>query len=423
MDHLDKVTLKSPSFKKFEKIAPKDFDKIARLSHPLKNKKVIHINSTQLGGGVSVLLRSQVPLEQSLGINSQWYIIKAPLFFFEITKKIHNLLQGEKGQLTKGEKSFYLDWLYGQIAISFKELIAKEKPDVIIIHDPQPLPLIEYIPDSAASALRLHIDLSHPNPNILSFLRPLMKKYRLTIISHPSYRPKWMNLQSSRIIMPAINPFTAKNKTIALKKAKEILGLYHIDASRPLVSQVSRFDPWKDPLGVFKAYQKAKKEIPQLQLVLAGIMQAQDDPQAEKIFQEIKRRAKNDKDVFLFAYPKHLKGVSNDLFINAVYTASQVIMQKSLREGFGLTVTEAMWKGKPVIGGNAKGISLQIEHGRTGYLVNSFQEAAQCLIDLLKNPRQRKIIGEAAKKSVRENFLVSRLVADHLSVYQELLSK
>lgn len=416
MDLIKKVDLKPADFKKYQSLTPEKYEDCLALSKKLKGKRVLHLNSTQLGGGVSELLHSQVPLENSLGLNSAWHIINAPIKFFQTTKKIHNLLQGEKGSLSEKEKSLYLNWLRKEIAPSFKKLLEKEKPEIVVIHDPQPLPLVSQIPEKTISVLRMHIDLSEPNPQILNFLKPLILKYRQVILSHSQYRPDWLKAQ---IIMPAINPFTAKNRTMKKEEAESILKLFNINTERPAISQISRFDPWKDPLGVIRAYQIAKREIPDLQLILSGIFLAKDDPQAKEMFEEVKKQAQ-DPDIFLFANPKRLKEINSNLLINAIYTASQVVLQKSLKEGFGLTVTEAMWKGKPVIGGNASGIALQIKNGVNGFLVNSPQEAADCLIKLLKDENLRKKIGGAARQSVKENFLMSRFILDHLRLYNEI---
>ncbi len=421
MHSLEKIKTKQRNFDNYSEITPKIFKQAANLSKNLKGKKIIQINSTQLGGGVSELLHSQIPLEQSLGINSQWYIIKAPIRFFKITKKIHNLLQGEPERLGDDERYFYLKWLYDKIAPSFENLLKKEKPDIILIHDPQPLPLIDYTPKNIIPLLRLHIDLSSPNPSILKFLQPLIEKYKLTILSHSQYKPQWLKEKKTKIVMPAINPFTDKNKEMGKEEAKKILNLYGICTNQPIVSQVSRFDPFKDPLGALKAYYLAKNKIPNLQLIMAGIFQAYDDPQAIEVFKKVKKQAKEDPDVFLFADPSHLKGTSNDIFINAVYTASDVIIQKSIKEGFGLTITEAMWKGKPVIGGQTTGIALQIKDNENGFLVNSPEQAAQYLVKLLKNKPLQKKLGQRAQQTVKNKFLFSRLVLDHLKIYNQTL--
>lgn len=422
MNGLEKVPTIDKDFYKYEKLTPEIIKESKSLSNKIKkNKKIIHINSTQLGGGVSELLKSQIPLERSLGLDSNWYIIKAPTRFFEITKQIHNFLQGEKGNLDESERDFYLEWIHKQIAPSFKQLIDQEKPDIVIIHDPQPLPLIDYFPKNIVSILRMHIDLSNPNIHILDFLLPLIEKYQLTIYSHPDYCPNCLNNGKTEIIMPAIDPFNLKNKTMEKSKAERILSLYNIHPDYPIISQVSRFDPWKDPLGTLEAYYLAKNKIDNLQLIMAGIFQAYDDPEAIEVFKKVEKQAQGDPNIFLFADPKKLKDIGNDSFINAIYTASDVIIQKSIKEGFGLVVTEAMWKGKPVIGGKAKGIALQIKHDENGFLVDSAEQAGQWAIRLLKDKNLREEIGQAAHESVKNNFLLSRYILDHLKIYYRFI--
>lgn len=421
-DYLQEVKTGSNNFHQYKNLTPEIYNKSVNLAHKIEGRKIFHFNSTRLygGGGVSELLHSQVPLEKSLGLDSHWFIIKAPAKFFGITKKIHNLLQGELGVLTDSEKRLYLEWVNNKIAPSFKKVIGKERPDIVIIHDPQPLPLINNIPKDIVPILRLHIDLSEPNPTVLKFFQPLIKKYKTVILTHSIYRPIWLAKEKTKISQPAINPFSDKNRTMKKSEAKKILSRYKINTEKPIISQVGRFDPWKDPMGTYQAYCLAKNKIPNLQLIMPGFRFAKDDPQAQEIYRELKKQIKNDKDVFLFFYPEQLKGLSNDLFINAVYTASKIVLQKSLKEGFGLTVTEAMWKGKPVIGGMAKGIALQIKHGENGLLVSSPEQAAEYIIHLLEDRSLRKELGKAAQKTVKDNFLLSRLVLDHLRVYSQL---
>ncbi|HEB01531.1 MAG TPA: glycosyltransferase [Candidatus Portnoybacteria bacterium] len=419
MNYLKEIETQPANFQRYKKLTPEIWQQTIELAKKAQGKKVIHINSTQLGGGVSELLRSQIPLERSLGVDSRWFIIKAPSRFFKITKEIHNLLQGESGILDESEENFYLKWLDDKIAPSFKKLISQERPDIVIIHDPQPLPLIDYFSERTIPILRLHIDLSAPNPNILKFFQPLIKKYTLVILSHAIYRPAWLPAEKSRIIRPAINPFTTKNHPMKKSEAKRILNLYGIKTDQPIVSQVSRFDPWKDPLGTYQAYRLAKNKIPHLQLILAGLRQAKDDPEAREIFRKVKKQAGGDPDVFLFFNPAKLKGISNDLFINAIYTASAVIIQKSTKEGFGLTVTEAMWKAKAVIGGQTKGLALQIKHGKNGYLVSSPEQLAKYILRLLPNRPLRKTLGRAAHQTVKNKFLLSHLILDHFKIYAQ----
>lgn len=418
----DTLSHAAPSFRRYKALTPRSYRGVVNLSKRLRGIRVFHINSTAAlgGGGVTELLRSQIPLERSLGIDSKWFIIQAEPNFYRITKKIHNLLQGKVGEsLQRKEKELYLQTIR-EAARDFRELIAEERPDIIIIHDPQPLPLIECIPSTIPSILRLHIDLSKPHTETFEFLRPLIERYTRVIITSPVYRPAWLPKKKTVVSMPAIDPFVEKNQAMSRKNACNILQFFNVHTDQPIMSQVSRFDAWKDPLGVIHAYYIAKKKIPDLQLILVGIMFAADDPEAIDILTHVKKHA-SDPDIFVFAYPEDLRGVPNDVFINAIQSASDIILQKSLREGFGLTVTEAMWKGNAVIGGKTEGISLQIKNGHNGFLVSSPEEAAQAVVRLCNNKRLRTRIGTAAKKSVKEKFLFSRLIHDHLKLYSQFI--
>ncbi|MEA3292934.1 MAG: glycosyltransferase [Patescibacteria group bacterium] len=419
MDYIEEIQTKKIDFKKYKNLTPNIYKQSICLSRKIPNKKIIHINSTSVsgGGGVSELLRSQIPLEKSLGFDSRWFVIKGNPRFFEITKKAHNLLQGKSGDLSQEEKKFYFQWLNKKIAPCFKKLISREKPGIIIINDPQPLPLIDFIPSDILSILRMHIDTSTPDKSTLNFFKPLIKKYKIVIFSHPKHRPLWLPVEKTRIIMPAIDPFTKKNQALKKQDALKILSMYGIDAKKPIISQVSRFDPWKNQLETLKIYRLAKKKVPGLQLILIGLSWAKDDPEAIDMFKKIKKNSRNDADVWLFFNPKKLNGLSNNLLINAVYTGSNVIIQKSIREGFGMTITEAMWKKKSVIGSNANGIKLQIKHRKNGFLASTSDEAAKYLVQLLKDSSLRANIGRNAHQTIKNDFLLSRLILDYLKIF------
>ena len=421
MKYFKEQKLEKIDFERFKKITPKEFKEAKLLAKKLKGIRILNINSTSLGGGVAEILKSQLPLENCLGIEASWYVLKAPIKFFKITKKIHNLLQGEKGSLKESEKSFYLGFLFKKVAPDFKKLLFKIKPHILIIHDPQPLPLINFVPPSIKTILRIHIDLSEPNKETAFFLKPFIEKYQKVIFSHKDYRFNLLPQEKIKIIFPAIDPFSEKNRFLKISQAKEILAFLGIHPEKPILLQVARFDPWKDHLSTLKAYYLAKNHFPKLQLVLVGIPQPKDDPQAQEVFEKIKKHAKGDPDVYLFSDIKQIKTISPDLFINALNTASTVFMHKSIKEGFGLAITEAMWKKKPVIGGKTKGIELQIIHKKNGFLVENAEEAAFWIEKLLKDKNLRKKIGKRAYETVKSKFLISRLVLDHLKLYQELL--
>ena len=419
-DYLEEIINQSDNLEKYRSLTPKIVEECFLSAKKIKGLKIFHINSTENGGGVAEMLQTQIPLERSLGIDSHWLVMRAPEEFFEVTKKIHNILQGKPGELSEREKKIYRNWVEKKIGPSLKKKIKAEKPQIVIIHDPQPLPLIDIVPENIFSIFRIHIDLSTPNESALNFLRPWIEKYHLGIFTHPAYRPKWWPIKKSEFIAPAINPFSDKNKPMRLPQAERIINSFEINTDQPIISQVSRFDPWKDQLSTIQSYYIAKNEFSSLELILSGLFQANDDPEAIKIFKRIKKEAIGDPDIFLFSDPKRLKDISNDLFVNAIYTASQVMVQKSIREGFGLVITEAMWKEKPVIGGRTLGIELQIEDGKNGFLASDAKEIAKYLTILLKDSSLRKKIGRVARETVKEKFLLSRLILEHLKIYNYL---
>ncbi|MBU4353140.1 glycosyltransferase [Candidatus Parcubacteria bacterium] len=420
MANLKKIKLDSisKSVKEHQKPDPETYRGALALAKKIKRKTIIHINSTQSGGGVAEILRSQVPIEKSLGLKSHWLVIEAEREFFVITKKIHNLLQGKAGFLSSKEKEFYLS-VNRELGKKLAEFLKQFKNGVVVIHDPQSLPMINAIPDNFSSLLRLHIDLSSPNPSTLEFLRPFIANYDLVIVSNKDYLLPlpWIKKSKLKIIYPAIDSFSDKNKSISPEAAKGIIAEYGINPTKPIIAQVSRFDPWKGQSGVIQAYYLAKNKIPDLQLVQVGFFEAQDDPEAASSFKRIRKHAKGDPDIHLFYNPKQLKNISDDILINALCVASQIMIQGSIREGFGLITTEAMWKGKPVIARVTSGSRLQIKNKKNGILVASPEEMAEWIVYLLKNEKTREKLGRSAKKSVERNFLISRYIVDNLKQY------
>ncbi|MBU1036742.1 glycosyltransferase [Patescibacteria group bacterium] len=402
-------------YKKFNTVT---YQQIIKSAKKLDGKVVLHINSACKGGGVAELLRSQVAIEQSLDIRSYWFVMQVPERFFAITKKIHNLLQGDSNVLNKKEKDYYLA-ISHKIGKSLTLILDNLKPDIIMIHDPQPLPLILFIPKNLTAILRLHPDLSHPCLKAINLLKPFITRFNGMILSNSSYSRSfpWLKSKNIRIIMPAIDPLSEKNRLMDMQVAQSILKNYNIDCSKPIISQVSRFDYWKDPLGVVKAYFLAKKKIPELQLILAGFFLAQDDPEALSVFKEVKKFSHGHSGIFLFSDPRKLKSVTIDLFVNAVYTASTIMIQKSIREGFGLTITEAMWKGKAVIAGKSQGALVQIKNKKNGIIISSPKEAGTAIVRLLQNNNERLRLGKAAVKSVKRKFLLPRFILENLKAY------
>lgn len=398
----------------YQFITKGDIENIKKHSRRLKGKKIIHINATPIGGGVAEILKSLVPLQKSLELDSNWYTIKPDKKFFNITRKIHDMAQGLEVPFTDDEKKYYLN-INKMLAGALKKL----SPDLIIIHDPQPLSIIDFYRE-VPMILRIHPDLSKPTEEIIRFFLPSINKYHATIFSMPQYIPRGLKIKG-RVISPIIDPLEEKN--IPLKKSvceAAILQL-GINPSKPLIAQISRFDFWKDPLGVIDAFYKAKNKIPELQLALVGLMQAQDDPAALKVFQKVKKYANGDPSIFLFSDPNKIP-LANNILVNSIQCWANPILQKSKREGFGLTVTEAMWKKRVVIGGNVGGIKSQIKNGSNGFLVNNSDQAARKIVKIIKNPELAKKIGINAKETVRKKFLLPRLLKDHLKIYDELLS-
>ncbi len=403
-------------------IDPKLADDLATVAGEMRQLRVLHLNSTATGGGVAEILQSMVPLGNSLGIETERIVINPDAAeFFDVTKKIHNLLQGSEGELSPAELDIYFSCIQ-RVAddMRAKGLAA----DVWFVHDPQLLPLARLLPKKEGETWIwiCHIDLTTPNKSVLDALMPLTQDYDQLIFSQSAYVPKDLGDKVPVLIAPpAIDPLTIKNIPMDLPQAQKIVAAMGIDTARPLVTQVSRFDLWKDPWGVIDAYRIARESVPGLQLALLGLSQAIDDPEGAKVFKTVADHAGGDPDIHLYFDPAEMP-VSVDEVVNAVQMASAVLIQKSTREGFGLTVTEGMWKGKPVIGGDAGGIRVQINDGVTGFLVSSPEQCAQRLVELLQDDALSARIGDAAKESVRERFLLPRLALDYLNVARGLVN-
>ena len=412
------VKTKIQKLEQYQKLIPSDlFEEIKSLADELKGLKVFHVNSSPKGGGVAEILESLVPLMKSVGIKTEWYTIPPKNTFFDITKNIHNALQGNKYNFSSASKREYMSHIS-----STANLMKEMKPDIWIIHDPQPAGVIFFLPELNPSICRLHIDLTAPDYEVWKFVSSFLKDYNKVIVSSSEFIQKEIE-DKAVVFQPAINPFKSKNRIASLETSNQIIKKFGINPNKPLISQVSRFDPWKDPLGVVKAYQIAKKKFLNLQLALVGFLIAQDDPEAKKIYQEVQRVTKKDPDIFLFADLSKLGSLEIDVFVNAIQTASDIILQKSIREGFGMTVTEAMWKEKPVVAGNVGGIKLQIKNNKNGFLVSTPKETAEKIICLIENSNLSKKFGIEAKKTVQKNFLMPRLLRDYLKLFKEIVKK
>jgi trehalose synthase len=398
-----------------EFISSRLLKEIEKEAKPLKQLKVFHLNATPRGGGVAEILKSLVPLMKGVGMKAEWYTLPPQNDFFEITKKMHNALQGKNYNFSFSDRKKYMLHM-AKTARLMKEM----KPDIWVIHDPQPAGVAMFLPNFKPSVLRLHIDLTSPDQGVWNFLEGFFSFYDKIIFSSKDFVKKEIK-DKAEIIQPAIDPLSLKNVAMPLEKAKEILRNFDINPNKPLIAQVSRFDPWKDPLGVVEAYRIAKKKIPDLQLALVGLFLAKDDPEAERVYAEVEKVTRKDKDVFLFAQVKKLKGLEVSVFVKAIQTAANVIIQKSTKEGFGLVVTEAMWKEKAVIGGNVGGIKCQIEDGQNGFLVSDVKKTASKIVELIENPVLGKQMGKKARKKVKDNFLMPRLLLDYIKLFKKVI--
>jgi trehalose synthase len=384
---------------------------LRELAAPLEGARVLHVNATPYGGGVAEILRSEIPLLRDLGILADWKLITGDQTFFSVTKTIHNGLQGAPRDLTLAEQETYLT------NSTRNAQLLEEEYDLVVVHDPQPLLLLRLHGKGAARWVwRCHIDTSEPNLQVWNFLQPYLEDYDAAVFTLGSFVPPDVPVGRVEIIPPAIDPESPKNFELDTRVASRLLRWIGVEAERPLVTQVSRFDPWKDPLGVIAAYRLIKPEVPGLQLALAGSM-ALDDPEGWEIYRQIREAAKNDVQIHLFT---NLTGVGN-VEINAFQRLSDLVIQKSIREGFGLVVSETLWKETPIVAGRAGGIPLQVRGGVGGFLVDSVEECAEKALWALQHPEEAQEFGVNGRKLVRERFLLTRLIADDLRLYGSLL--
>jgi trehalose synthase len=386
-------------------------DEIRRLAEPLAGKRVVHVSATAFGGGVAEILYTLVPLMADAGLDVEWRLIKGQDEFYNVTKTIHNALQGDPRGLTPEQVEIF----HRYNAINAEEF--EDDYDFVVIHDPQPVAMIDHFPDSAAKwTWRAHIDLSTPNPDVLGLLVPSIRRYDAAIFHMPEYVPKADGLPHCFIWPPAIDPLAPKNMALSAEDAAYVVDQFGIDVERPLLTQVSRFDPWKDPLGVIDAYRIVKREWPDVQLALVGSM-AHDDPEGWDFYNRTVEYAGGDPDIFILSNLNNVGSVE----VNAFQVHSAAVIQKSIKEGFGLTVSEALWKARPVVAGRVGGIVVQIQDGVTGWLVDSSEECAAACLEILANPadaRQRALRG---KEWVRRHFLTPRLLRDWLALWNRQL--
>ena len=389
-------------------IAPKrDLLLIQKLCEKLKGKSFLHVSSTRTGGGVAEILNRMIPLLKTLGIHAQWKVIEGDLEFFNMTKKIHNAMQGNQEDFTEKMWQHYL-----AVNRSNAENI-NFNANAILIHDPQPAPMIKFKNQKSKSKngiwmWRCHIDVANPVTSVWINLKKYIERYDLAIFSVAKFS-KALPINEF-IITPSIDPLSEKNRDLTGKEIEKIIEKFKIPRDKPIILQVSRFDKFKDQIGVIDAYRIVKK-YNECRLILAG-SPASDDPEGEAIFTQVSDYANNDPDIHILLLPP-----SSHKEINALQRVADVLLQKSLKEGFGLTVSEAMWKEKPVIGSAVGGIPLQIVHGVTGFIVYSIEGAAFRIRQVLNNPDMAKRMGQKGREYVKNNFLITRQIRDYLSVW------
>ncbi|MCL5256231.1 MAG: glycosyltransferase [Chloroflexi bacterium] len=396
-------------------IGDEALEEILDLARDLRGARVLHLNATAFGGGVAEILATLVPLMNDVGLQAHWQVITGADEFFQVTKAMHNSLQG-----------MYIQWTpeMHDIWLRYNTLNADlfdEDWDFVVIHDPQPAGILAKITERLGHrpagkwTWRCHIDLTDAQPDLWDFLRPYIEQYDAAIFTLEEYVKEELHVPHIAIVPPSIDPLSPKNADLPEGVAKRILERYGIDTGRPFICQVSRFDPWKDPLGVIDVYRLVKQQIPEVQLAMIASM-ASDDPEGWSYYERTARRAGEDFDIHLLS---NINGVGN-VEVNAFQREAAVVIQKSVREGFGLVVSEALWKGRPVVAGNVGGIPLQIIYGKTGYLVNTVPECADRVLYLMRNPKVADRMGRAGREYVRKHFLSTRNLRDYLALFRTI---
>jgi trehalose synthase len=384
-----------------------------RLAETVAGKRVLHLSATAFGGGVAEINYALIPLMRDVGLDVEWRIIEGADEFFTVTKMIHNGLQGSPHGLTAEQEDIFRRYN----ALNAAQI--DDDYDFVIVHDPQPAAIVEHFPDSAARWIwRCHIDLSTPNEDVLGLLLPSLGRYDAAIFHRQEYVPRASGLPPAFIWPPAIDPLTPKNMALSPEDAAYIVDQFGIDVERPLLTQVSRFDPWKDPLGVIDAYREVKERFPDVQLALVGSM-AHDDPEGWDYYNQTVAYASGDPDIYILSNLNNIGSVE----VNAFQVHSTAVIQKSTREGFGLTVTEALWKTRPMVASAVGGIVAQVQDGETGWLVDSPHTCAEACIEILCDPAEARQRALRGKEFVRRNFLMPRLLRDWLVLFNQLLGQ
>lgn len=393
--------------KDYEPIVGKSYvEELTMLANRLSGKTILNINSTFVGGGVAEILSRLVPLLNQLGVDVRWQIISGDAQFFKVTKKLHNALHGRAENISDAEFDLFMETTERNLnQIDFSG-------DILFIHDPQPAALITKKRDIGKNWIwRCHIDISQPDSRVWKSLRQFVIKYDAAVFSSPNFAQVLPIRQF--FAPPSVDPLSAKNKELSAEAVDAVLAKYDLDSDKPMILQVSRFDRLKDPLGVIKAFELVRRNFA-CQLVLAGGT-ASDDPESDEVLEEVKERAGGNPDIRILDIPPE-----SDVDINALQRAATIIMQKSLREGFALTITEALWKAKPVVASAVGGIPLQVRNKLTGLLCHSIEGAAYALRQILANPDYGRWLGHNGKEHIRQHFLITREIKDYLLIFVTL---
>ncbi len=391
-------------------------DEVYKLIEPLRGARVLHINSTAQGGGVAELLTFLVPLMNDVGIHTEWQVMQGADEFYQVSKALHNSLQGMDIPWTP---DMWETWKrYNRLNAELFE----GDYDFVVVHDPQPAGMLHFLKESGAASngahwiWRCHIDSTYSQPEAWSFLTPYLNSYETAVFTLKKFAKQGLTGPRISVIPPAIDPLSEKNTPVSHEAVRETLTRFNVDPERPMILQASRMDAWKDPMGVLEAYHRIKPQVPGLQLVFLVAI-ADDDPEGWAYYDQTVSAAGGDPDIHIL--PNILNGIGNPE-VNAFQTGARVVIQKSIREGFALSVTEALWKGRPVVGGRAGGIPLQVIHGKTGYLASSPKECAKWVLHLLQNPEQADRLALQGREHVRRNFLVTRYVRDWVKAFRAL---
>jgi trehalose synthase len=414
---LERVPLLEKELAQYAEVAGADaIERIRAGADPLQGARVLHISATAYGGGVAELLATHVPLLRNAGIDAEWQVMRGSDEFFTVTKAVHNALQGGDVEWTHEMQRIYLE------RVLDNALLIEGDYDFIVVHDPQPAALLGFLQETGRLTnvdthwvWRCHLDLTAADPTVWEFFRPYIEMYDASVWTMAEFVPESLSMHRVVHAPPCIDPLSVKNLDLARPFCEEITKQYGVDLRRPIVCQVSRFDPWKDPVGVIAAFRIIKERVTDAQLVLAGSM-ATDDPEGFHVWELTETARDGDSDIHLLSNIQQVGSVQ----INAFQRVADVVIQKSLREGFGLTVSEALWKSRPVVGGRAGGIALQLRDGYDGFLVNSIEECAARTIDLLADPVGADAMGMQGREHVRDNFLSTREMEDWLRLFSEL---